>query len=75
VGFPLWTLGILSGTLRLFASGQWHSVSKLALSFVVWGIYTLYFASRGEPLKWTPVRSASLLVLGFLISLGLFLLR
>ena len=75
VGFPLLTLGILSGLTRAVGGGLppgWLTDSKTLLAFAVWLIYGLYLLAR-LALNWTPVRTAGILLAGLPLCLLLFL--
>ena len=74
VGFPLLTLGILSGLVRAWAGGLapgWQTDPKTLLAYLVWGVYAIYlFARMGA--NWPPVRTAYILLIGLGLSLLLF---
>ena len=75
VGFPLLTLGILSGLLRAAAGGMsagWQLDPKALLSYAVWLIYGVYLVAR-LALNWPPVRTAYVLLLGLPLCLLMFL--
>ncbi len=75
VGFPLLTLGILSGLVRAWAghmaSPGWQTDPKVLLAYLVWAVYGVYLLARqvaGGP----PVRTAYVLLIGLGLSLLLF---
>jgi ABC-type uncharacterized transport system, permease component len=75
IGFPLLTLGILSGLVRAGEGGLppgWQTDGKTLLAFVVWGVYAAYLVAR-LGLNWPPVRTAYILIAGLALSLLLFL--
>ena len=76
IGFPLLTLGILSGFARAWGGGLppgWMIDPKALLSYVVWCIYGAYLLAR-LVLNWPPVRTAYVLLAGLCVSLLLFLI-
>lgn len=73
VGFPLLTLGILSGLLR--AQGSALSYDRYLdthslLAFTVWAVYGSYLLARRA--AWPPVRRAYVLLIGLALCLLLF---
>lgn len=75
-GFPLLTLGILAGFVRVFAgdalpAGWWTDPHSL-LAFVVWAVYGVYLLARLRG-GWPPTRTAYVLLFGLALSLLLFL--
>jgi ABC-type uncharacterized transport system permease subunit len=76
VGFPLLTLGILSGFVRALGGGMnpgWTTDPKTLLAYAVWLVYGAYLLAR-QTLNWTSVRTSCILLVGFLLSLLLFLI-
>lgn len=74
VGFPLLTLGILSGLVRAWAGGMasgWQTDPKTLLAYVVWAVYGVYLWARLAA-NWPPVRTAYVLLIGLGLSLLLF---
>ncbi|GAB4454966.1 MAG: c-type cytochrome biogenesis protein CcsB [Armatimonadaceae bacterium] len=72
IGFPLLTLGILSGVARAIPGGLpdgWMTDPKTLLAYVVWIVYGIYLVARLR-LKWSGVHTANILLVG----LGLCLL-
>lgn len=68
-GFPLLSLGILSGIVRAAGGGMgpgWLLDPKTILALVLWGVYGTFLVSR-LVLRWTPQRSAWILVAGLLL--------
>ena len=76
VGFPLLTLGIVSGWLRAMAGNGmptgWQWDAKTLLAYGVWFVYATYLWARLKA-GWTPVRTAYILLVGLALSLLLFL--
>lgn len=73
LGFPLLTLGILSGIVRALSGGLgagWPLDTKTLLAVAVWGIYGLYLLARLR--AWPPVRTAYVLLVGLALCLLLF---
>lgn len=73
-GFPLLTLGILSGLLRAWSGempGGWYADTHSLLAFTVWGVYGLYLVARLAA-NWPPVRTAYVLLVGLALCLLLF---
>jgi ABC-type uncharacterized transport system permease subunit len=76
VGFPLLTLGILSGLARALEGGLspgWSTDPKTLLAYGVWVVYGAYLVTR-QVLNWPPVRTMYVLLVGFALSLLLFLI-
>lgn len=75
VGFPLLTLGILSGLVRAAQHGGlapgWQTDPKALLAYVVWGVYGAYLAARVGA-NWPPARTAYILLVGLALCLLLF---
>lgn len=74
IGFPLLTLGILSGLVRAAGGGMpsgWQTDPKTLLAYGVWAIYGVYLAAR-LLLRWSPVSTAYVLLLGLALCLLLF---
>jgi ABC-type uncharacterized transport system permease subunit len=74
VGFPLLTLGILSGLVRAAAGGMsagWQTDPKTLLAYVVWAVYGVYLWARLLA-NWPPTRTAYVLLIGLALSLLLF---
>ena len=74
VGFPLLTLGILSGVLRAVAGGLpggWPGDPHSLLAFAVWAVYGIYLLARLAA-NWPPVRTAYILLIGLALCLLLF---
>jgi ABC-type transport system involved in cytochrome c biogenesis permease subunit len=75
VGFPLLTLGILSGLVRAFGGGLpqgWQTDPKALLAYAVWAVYGAYLVAR-LVLNWPPVRTSYVLLVGLVLCLLLFL--
>jgi ABC-type uncharacterized transport system permease subunit len=75
IGFPLLTLGILSGLVRALEGGMkanWATDPKTLLAYAVWVVYGAYLVAR-QALNWPPVRTMYVLLIGFGLSLLLFL--
>ncbi|MBC7807966.1 MAG: cytochrome c biogenesis protein CcsA [Akkermansiaceae bacterium] len=76
VGFPLLTLGIVSGWLRAAAGnglpGGWQWDPKTLLAYAVWFVYATYLWARLKA-GWTPARTGYILLVGLILSLILFL--
>ncbi|MFM7323014.1 MAG: cytochrome c biogenesis protein CcsA, partial [Armatimonadota bacterium] len=69
LGFPLLTLGILSGVVRAAGGGMgpgWWMDPKTVLALVLWGVYGLFLMSR-LLLRWTAQRAAWILVAGLVL--------
>ncbi len=76
IGFPLLTLGILSGLIRAAGGGLkpgWASDPKLLLAYGVWGIYGAYLWVRFRS-GWPPARTALVLLVGLLLCLLVFVI-
>ena len=76
VGFPLLSLGIVSGLLRAASAAMppgWQTDPKILLAFLVWIVYAAYLYARLRA-GWTPARTAYILLAGLLLSLLLFLM-
>lgn len=76
LGFPLLTLGILSGMTRAFKGGLgpgWLTDPKTLLAWSVWVVYGVYLFVRTGA-RWTPVRTAYVLILGLPLCLLLFII-
>jgi ABC-type uncharacterized transport system permease subunit len=74
IGFPLLTLGILSGLVRAAGGGMttgWQTDVKTLLAYGVWAIYGAYLVARLS-LRWSPVRTAYVLLVGLALCLLLF---
>ncbi len=68
-GFPLLTLGILSGVVRAAGGGMgpgWLLDPKTILAIVLWGVYGLFLLSRSV-LHWNAHRAAWILVAGLFL--------
>lgn len=75
VGFPLLTLGILSGIARAMSGGLppgWATDPKALLAYAVWVVYGVYLTGR-LALNWPPVRTSGVLLVGLFLCLLLFL--
>ncbi len=75
VGFPLLTLGILSGIARAMSGGLapgWATDPKSLLAYAVWIVYGVYLIGR-LMLNWPPVRTSGVLLIGLFLCLLLFL--
>lgn len=76
LGFPLLTLGILAGMTRAFKGGLepgWLTDPKTLLAWSVWAVYGVYlFVRMGA--RWTPVRTAYVLLIGLPLCLLLFVI-
>lgn len=76
VGFPLLTLGIVSGWLRAASdnglSHGWQTDPKILLAYGVWFVYAAYLWARLKA-GWSPTRTGYILLVGLLLSLLLFL--
>lgn len=75
VGFPLLTLGILSGIGRAMSGGLssgWATDPKTLLAYAVWIVYGVYLTGR-LALNWPPVRTSGVLLIGLFLCLLLFL--
>ena len=60
IGFPLLTIGILSGLIRAGSGDMiagWQMDPKVLLAYAVWAVYGVYLWTRVSA-KWPPVRSA-----------------
>jgi ABC-type uncharacterized transport system permease subunit len=76
VGFPLLTLGILSGLIRAVGGALpagWQYDGKTLLAYAVWAVYGAYLAARLRA-DWPPVRTAGILLAGLPLCLLLFLI-
>jgi ABC-type uncharacterized transport system permease subunit len=74
VGFPLLTLGILSGLVRAWAGDLgrgWYTDTHSLLAFAVWAVYGLYLLAHLVA-NWPPVRTAYVLLVGLALCLLLF---
>lgn len=74
VGFPLLTLGILSGLIRAVNGGLapgWQTDPKTLLAYAVWCVYGTYLWARLAA-NWPPTRTAYILLIGLVLSLLLF---
>ncbi|MGC4042702.1 MAG: cytochrome c biogenesis protein CcsA [Armatimonas sp.] len=74
IGFPLLTLGILSGLVRALGGGMapgWATDPKLLLAYAAWGVYGVYLLVRLLA-SWSPSRAAIALLVGLLLSLLVF---
>jgi ABC-type transport system involved in cytochrome c biogenesis permease subunit len=72
VGFPLMTLGILSGALwaqKVWGAEKWTSDVKILLSFLTWFIY-LFLIHYRFIAGWRGKKAAYLAIAGFV---GVFL--
>ncbi len=76
IGFPLLTLGIVSGWLRAASANGlpsgWQTDPKTLLAYGVWLVYAAYLWARLKA-GWTPTRTGYILLVGLLLSLLLFL--
>jgi len=75
IGFPLLTLGILSGLVRALGGGLrpgWQTDPKALLAYAVWAVYGAYLVAR-LALNWPPVRTSYVLLVGLALCLLLFL--
>jgi ABC-type uncharacterized transport system permease subunit len=75
LGFPLLTLGILSGVLRAANGGLpagWSTDPKSLLAYAVWLIYGAYLVAR-LGLNWPATRTSGVLLVGLALCLLLFL--
>ncbi|MBC8103576.1 MAG: cytochrome c biogenesis protein CcsA [Cytophagales bacterium] len=75
VGFPLLTIGILSGLVRAIPGGMapgWQMDPKILLAYAVWGVYGVYLWGRMGA-KWPPVRTAYVLLVGFVLCILLYI--
>jgi ABC-type uncharacterized transport system permease subunit len=73
-GFPLLTLGILSGLVRAWGGGLpagWYADPHSLLAFAVWGVYGVYLVGRLAA-NWHPVRTSYVLLIGLALCLLLF---
>ena len=76
VGFPLLSLGIVSGLLSATAAAMppgWQTDPKILLAFLVWLVYAAYLYARLRA-GWAPTRTAYILITGLFLSLLLFLI-
>ena len=76
LGFPLLTLGILSGIVRASAGGMaagWITDPKTAGAILLWWIYAAYLGSR-TVLGWQGHRCAWILVTGMAACIGVLAL-
>jgi len=75
LGFPLLTLGILSGLAYQVGRGglgpTWAVDGKTLLAYAVWAVYGAYLVAR-QKLDWPPVRTAVILLVGLGLALLLF---
>ncbi len=74
VGFPLLTLGILSGLMRAWSGdlpAHGYRDPHSLLAFTVWAVYGLYLLARLAA-NWPPVRTAYVLLVGLALCLLLF---
>jgi ABC-type uncharacterized transport system permease subunit len=74
VGFPLLTLGILSGLVRAIGGGLphgWQYDPKSLLAYAVWLVYGVYLWARLGA-NWPPTRTAYVLLIGLILCLLLF---
>jgi len=72
LGFPMLTLGILSGVARAALGGLpagWLVDPKTTLAFLLWWVYGLFLFGRAR-LGWPPRRCAWVLVAGLVLCLG-----
>ena len=74
-GFPLLTVGILSGLLRALGGGLhagWATDPKLVLAYAVWVVYASYLLVRlcGN---WPPARASLVLLAGLILCMFVFL--
>ena len=75
IGFPLLTLGILSGFARAARGGLppgWQTDGKTILAYAVWAVYGAFLYARLGA-NWPPVRTAYILIVGLALSLLLLL--
>lgn len=75
VGFPLLTIGILSGLVRAIPGGMapgWQMDPKILLAYAVWAVYGVYLWGRVGA-KWPPVRTAYVLLVGFVLCILLYM--
>jgi ABC-type uncharacterized transport system permease subunit len=73
-GFPLLTLGILSGLVRAWGGGMpagWYADLHSLLAFTVWTVYAVYLLGRLLA-NWHPLRGAYVLLIGLALCLLLF---
>lgn len=76
LGFPLLTLGILSGIARALSGGLppgWQTDPKSLLAYGVWLVYGAYLFVRVGA-SWTPVRTSYVLLVGLALCLLLFVI-
>jgi ABC-type transport system involved in cytochrome c biogenesis permease subunit len=77
VGFPLLTLGILSGWIRATIGGAlpagWQTDPKTLLAYLVWAVYAAYLVARLRA-NWPATRTGYILFVGLFLSLLLFLI-
>ena len=74
-GFPLLTVGILSGLLRALGGGLhagWATDPKLVLAYAVWIVYASYLLVRLYG-NWPPARASLVLLAGLLLCMFAFL--
>lgn len=74
IGFPLLTLGILSGLVRALGGGMapgWATDPKLLLAYAAWGVYGVYLLVRLLA-SWSPSKASIALLVGLLLSLLVF---
>jgi ABC-type uncharacterized transport system permease subunit len=75
IGFPLLTIGILSGLVRAIPGGMppgWQLDPKILLAYAVWAVYGVYLWGRVIA-KWPSVRSAYVLLVGFALCILLLI--
>lgn len=76
VGFPLLTLGILSGLARAWAGelpNGWQTDPKTLLAYLVWAVYGVYLWARLAA-RWPATRTACVLLIGLALALLLFVI-
>lgn len=74
-GFPLLTVGILSGLIRALGGGMhpgWGGDPKLLLAYAVWIVYACYLLVRLRG-NWPPARASLVLMAGLALCLFAFL--
>ena len=75
IGFPLLTIGILSGLVRAIPGGMapgWQMDPKILLAYAVWAVYGVYLWGRVGA-QWPPVRTAYVLLVGFALCILLYI--
>lgn len=75
IGFPLLTIGILSGLVRAVSGDMvagWQMDAKVLLAYAVWAVYGVYLWGRVGA-KWPPVRTAYVLLVGFVLCILLYI--